>query len=193
MADEDQITQTLTEGSAYEQALIVTHRTFPISLTRKIQLCLGTLLLTTVLAPLLHLSSASIRMVEGEAAAGAGVFRNDISTIVLIGVFVTTVFVAFLIRHETRLERRKDDLTLEEAQHALRIQDMILALATGNGLLFVLVPIALVTAGVSPDVVAWLYDADIRLYQPSGVSVDARITSLCGGVAALGALLYWRT
>lgn len=177
MADDD-IVQRVLSGDSYEQAAAIVTRAFPISLEQKIQLGIGGLLVSVLLAPLLSLQRDAIVAVEGAVPAA---FR--LGTFVLLG--IVTVFIAglLLIGLESRV---RSVSTFERARKFVRVEELLMWYQL-LGLVFVVIGIAIAAVGaISHDTIWLLYEYDVSVYGSAEfVLIDVWAISALGGVLAV--------
>ena len=177
MVDDD-IAQRVLNGDSYEQAAAIVTRAFPISLEKKIQLGIGGLLVSGLLAPLLSLQRDAIVAAEGAVPVA---FR--LGTFVLLGIL--TVFIAglLLIGLESRVRAVS---TLERARKFVRVEELIMWYQL-LGLAFVVIGTATAAVGlISTDTIRLLYEYDVFVYGSAGfVLIDVWAISATGGVLAV--------
>ena len=177
MVDDD-IAQRVLNGDSYEQAAAIVTRAFPISLEQKIQLGIGGLLVSGLLAPLLSLQRDAIVAAEGAVPVA---FR--LGTFVLLGIL--TVFIAglLLIGLESRVRAVS---TLERARKFVRVEELIMWYQL-LGLAFVVIGTATAAVGlISTDTIRLLYEYDVFVYGSAGfVLIDVWAISATGGVLAV--------
>lgn len=176
---DNDVTDRILEGAAYDRAELTVRRTFPLTIVGKIHVAVGILGTSGLLAPTLFLSRDRIRAVEG-----AETLSLTIVALTLIGVVVTFGAGLLLLRQLYVIQRRS--LTEDEAQRLVRIEDVLMWVVLQGGA-FVLIPVALAVVGfLSADAIDALYRYDITVYQPSEtIGVDARAVSALGGSLAV--------
>lgn len=178
------ISDAVLDGDAYEQAAALTRRVFPLSLTGKIRACSAVLAAAVLLFPAITTRRELIAQLEPAADAPPALV-----SVVALGSAVTFLFGLVFVRQRHVVDTRT--LDLETATRLVRTEDVLMTFAVSTGLLFILVPVALLLAGaLSSDLVVYLYEQDIRLYRPAGGSyaTTARV-SLAGAVLASVLLL----
>ncbi len=170
------ISEIVLEGGAYERAVALTDRVFPISLTGKIRLCCVVLVSAVCLAPAVVLRRERI----GELEPRGDPMAPGFVVMAAFGITITFVLGLVLVRQRRLIRRR--ELDFETARRLVRLEDALMAVAVSTGFLFVLVPVGFALLGVFfPDAVVWLYDRNVRIYRPS---VGGRITPVF--VSAMG-------
>ncbi len=183
MSDDD-ITETVLTGDAYERAAVTTRRMIGLSLVEKVRMAIVFLAVSTTLAPMVSYRRELIRTVEGtETVAPA------FALLALNGLVVTFVGGVVLVR-QSRV-RPQDE---SHARKLIRIEDFLAVLVISGGL-FILTAVTLAVVGlVSPGTVETLAESGVRLYRPAGTAVaDSRLVSGVGGLLALALFVLWRT
>lgn len=185
-SDDNNVTDRVLEGSAYDEAEVSVRRTFPLRIVAKIRVAVGVLASSIMLAPALYLSGGRIRSIEGTETV-AETFNLTIVSLAFVGVVVTFGAGLLLVRQLYAVHRRS--LSEDEARRLVRTED-VLMLFVAQGGAFVLIPVTVAVIGVfSADTIAALYESRITVYQYSDTfGVDARLVSTLGGVFAV--LLY---
>lgn len=185
MSDDD-LSQALLEGDAYERASVLTRRVFPVSLTRKVRVCILTSLAASALAPAVWLRREFIRDLEGaDPVAG-----TPPAFVVVAGVGVALSFLFGLVLVALGRAAAGGDLDFERAKRLVRTEDVVMTFVVSTGVLFVAAPLVLALVGVAlPGSVVWLYEQDVHVYQTAGrVAVDTWVVS--GAGLALAAVLF---
>ncbi|MFT4949829.1 MAG: hypothetical protein ACI9CA_001971 [Natronomonas sp.] len=186
-SDDNDVTDRILEGNAYDQAEVTVRRTFPLRAVGKLNVAAGVLWLSGLLAPVLYLTRARIRATEG-----TGTLSETLSLVIvditLIGVITTLGAALVLARQLYTIDRRS--LSEEEARRLIRTEDLLMLFVVQGGL-FVLIPVAIAVAGAaSGDLVETLYGYGVTVYAPGGVAViDARHVSAFG--VGSGVVLFW--
>ena len=184
---DDKIYERALEGDAYERASMTMRRMFPISIGNKIRISIGTLALSTLLAPTVFVQHSVV------ASSGflSETFRLSIAVLALVGILTAFLAGAALVRQHRVVARCS--LSETEARRMIRVEDLA-TLFVLQGASLVAIPIVLVVVGViSPLALEALYIAGIEVYAPSPTALaDARFVSALGGI--LAALLFesWR-
>lgn len=188
MADEldDDIAETLVEGDSYEQAVLSENRMVPVSLDTKIRLAIGTLALSTTVAPAVMLRRDLVRSLEG-----TDTLSLTLGLLVLNGILTTGLGGVLLVRQRYVVDRRT--LTPREAQKLVRIEDFLVSFVLFGGL-FIAASVALTVVGLlSPSTVETLYDTGVRIYVPDEtLDIDLRLISGAGGLSAVLLFAIWR-
>jgi hypothetical protein len=178
---DNDLTDRILEGTAYDQATATVNRTFPFSIGRKIRIASGILAASALLAPALYISRGRIRSIEGVEGL-AEVFGLRIATLALLGVITSASAGLVLIRQHAVV--RRGSLDEERAQRLVRIEDVLMWFVIQGGA-FVLIAVGLAVVGtVSAEAIDTLYQSGVMVYQTSGL-VDARAVSALGGVFAV--------
>jgi len=190
MPTDDDISERILEGDAYEQAEVTVRRTFTLPLERKVQTAVGTLAASVVVGPALYLRRALIRSIEG-----TGPLQDPLGlTIVLLALLgVLTTFTAGLALVSQRYAIARRSLTPSQARRAVRVEDVAMWFVL-QGAAFVLLPAAFSVVGVlSPGVIESLYEYGVAVYRPSVTfGIDARLVSGLGAVLAVVLAGAWR-
>lgn len=183
MSDRDEISEAVIEGNAYEEALVRTKQTFPLSLKQKIQTCIIGLLVSTLLAPAVWVRRDLALTLEAGATVSE-VLGTRLSLLTLLGIFTVLPVGLLLLRQLALLDRRS--YSVEEARDIIRVQEIFMWFGA-MGITFILIPVILALVGVvSPDTVHWLYSHTVVIYRVGEpLAVDVRITSAFGGLSAL--------
>jgi len=186
-SDDNDYTDRILEGSAYDQAEVTVRRTFPLRAVGKLNIAAIVLWLSGLLAPVLYLTRARIQATEGTETLSE-TLSLVIVDITLIGVLTTLGAGLVLARQLYVIDRRS--LNEEEARRLVRVEDLLMLFVVQGGL-FVLIPVAIAVAGLaSGDLVETLYEYGVTVYAPGGVGViDARHVSAFG--ISSGAVLFW--
>ncbi len=186
-SDDNDVTDRVLEGNAYDQAEVTVRRTFPLRIATKIRIVVGLLGLSGLLAPVLYLSRDRIRSVEGTEVLSE-TLSLAIVDLALVGVLVTFGAGLVLVRQIYVVDRRS--LSDAKARRLIRTEDLLMLFAAQGGAL-VLIPVAVAVAGVaSGDVIETFYGYGITVYASGGAGgVDARHVSALGVGSA--ALLFW--
>jgi hypothetical protein len=178
---DNDLTDRILEGTAYDQATATVNRTFPFSIGRKIRIASGILAASALLAPALYISRGRIRSIEGVEGL-AEVFGLRIATLALLGVITSASAGLVLIRQHAVV--RRGSLDEERAQRLVRIEDVLMWFVIQGGA-FVLIAVGLAVVGtVSAEAIDTLYQSGVMVYQTSGL-VDARAVSALGGAFAV--------
>ena len=178
---DNDLTDRILEGTAYDQATATVNRTFPFSIGRKIRIASGILAASALLAPALYISRGRIRSIEGVENL-AGVFGLRIATLALLGVITSASAGLVLIRQHAVV--RRGSLDEERAQRLVRVEDVLMWFVIQGGA-FVLIAVGLAVVGtVSAEAIDTLYQSGVMVYQTSGL-VDARAVSALGGAFAV--------
>ena len=174
----------------YEAAMSEAGTAFSFSLTSKFRIVIATLLLSTVAAPAVYVRRDRIRTITGTESLSETL---SLSVGVLIFFGIVTTLVAGLAFLRFAQQRSGGSMTKEELKGQLLIEDFFTFwLAFGVVLVWSLVPV-LVVAGLFPSSIDWLYDIGVAVYRPfDAVTVDIRLVSGVGGVAALVLSAVWR-
>jgi hypothetical protein len=182
----DDVTDRLLEGTAYDQATITVRRTFPLRIVGKIYVAIGILAMSGLLAPALYLSRDRIRTF-GATETLSETFSLTMVTLALLGVVVTFGAGLLLVRQFYAVHRRA--LSETEARRLVRTEDVLMWFVA-QGAVFVLIPVGLAVIGVlSASTIETLYGYGVTVYQPSQtIGVDARSISALG--VGLGVVLY---
>jgi|GEM_PF-3146423 hypothetical protein len=184
---DDEIYERALNGDAYERASMTMRRMFPISIGKKIRISIGTLALSTLLAPAVFVQYA----VVASSDLRSETFRLSIAVLALAGILTAFLAGAVLVRQYHVVARRS--LSETKARRMIRVEDLV-TLFVLQGASFVAIPTALTAIGViSPPAIEALYGAGIEVYAPSPTALaDARFVSALGGI--LAALLFgsWR-
>lgn len=186
-SDDNDVTDRILEGNAYDQAEVTVRRTFPLRTVGKLNTAAGVLWLSGLLAPVLLLSRPRIRSTEGIETLSESLSLVLVD-LVLIGVVTTLGAGLVLARQLYAIDRRS--LNEEEARRLIRTEDLLMLFVVQGGL-FVLIPVAIAVAGAaSGDLVETLYGYGVTVYAPGGVGVvDARHVSVFG--VGSGVVLFW--
>jgi hypothetical protein len=166
--------------------------TFPMSITSKMLLTVGTLLASTIAAPAAHVRREQIRAVQGTASLPEAMSMFA-GLVILLGNLSTFAIGLYMLRYVR--ERAKDtSLTRAEMEKRLRIEDFVMYWQVW-GTLAVFVPLApIVLAGLFPGVIEPMYDAGLTIYQPfETVTVDIRLVAVVtgGGLGVLLGAMWW--
>jgi hypothetical protein len=182
----DDVTDRILKGTAYDQATATVRRTFPLRIAGKIYVAIGILAVSGLLAPALYLSRDRIRTF-GATETLSGTFSLTMVTLALLGVAVTFGAGLLLVRQLYAVHQRA--LSEPEARRLVRTEDVLMWFVAQGGA-FVLIPVGLAVTGfLSASTVETLYGYGVTVYQPSRtVGVDARLVSVLG--VGLAAVLY---
>lgn len=183
MSDQDEISEAVLEGNAYEEAVIRTKQHFPLSLEGKILVCVAGLGLSTLLAPAVWFRRDLALSLE-EGATLSEVLGTRLSLIALLGIMTILPAGLLLLRQQLLLSRRS--YSVEQARDIVRVQEIFMWFAA-TGVVFVLVAVLLALLGlVSADAVRWLYSNSVVIYRVGEpLALDVRIISAVGGISAL--------
>lgn len=129
------ISEIVLEGGAYERAVALTDRVFPISLTGKIRLCCVVLVSAVCLAPAVVLRRERI----GELEPRGDPMAPGFVAMAAFGITITFVLGLVFVRQRRLIRRR--ELDFETARRLVRLEDALMAVAVSTGFLFVLVPV----------------------------------------------------
>lgn len=160
---------------------------FPMSLTSKMWLTVGTLLISTLAAPAAYIRRDQIRAVEGTTTLPE-TMSLFAGVLILIG-NVNTFFIGLYLLKYVRERSQTPSLTRAEIEKQFRVQDFAMWFNIW-GTLAVLAPLALlVVAGLFPGIIEPMYAAGFTIYRPFELAtVDIRLVSAISG-AGLGLLL----
>ncbi len=186
---DEKLTQQLLQGSTYEQATVNVRRTFPIGIDGKILLAGLALAFAIPFAPLVYYRRELIADLEGTESTTAAL-SVDIGTLAFAG--IVSVFATGLLFVYLRRRIQTVDLDPERARRVVRVEDLLMWVLV-QGAAFVLIAVSVAAAGVlAPEVVADLYQQDVRLYQRTGLAfIDARLLSGLGGALSAIMLVLW--
>lgn len=186
---DDDISQQLLDGDAYDEAELTVRRFIGLSLDQKILLAVGTVAAGVLLGPSVVLGTDHITTLEPTLTQGDQP-RPALAGLVLLGVLSAFTGGLLLVGHRHR--RHTQSFDVEQARRFVRIEDFILIFVL-QGTLFVVVPTALATAGaLVPDVGTTLYEANVRIYRPHPTfGVNTVLVSAVAGVLAAILTLVW--
>jgi hypothetical protein len=186
-SDDNDVTDRVLKGSAYDRAELTVRRTFPLGAAAKVRTAAGILGISGLLAPLLYLGRGRIQSVEGTRTLSE-TLSLVVVDLALIGVLTTLGAGVALVGQGYAADRRS--LTEEEARRLIRTEDFLMLFVVQGGL-FVLLSVAIAAAAVAPgEVVGTLYGYGITVYAPGGVAgLDARHVSALG--VGSGVILVW--
>lgn len=182
----DDVTDRILEGTAYDRAAVTVRRTFPLRIVGKIYVAVGILCVSGLLAPALYLSRDRIRTFEATETL-SGTLSLAVVALALLGVVVTFGAGLLLVRQLDAVHR--DSLSDSEARRLVRTEDVLMWFVAQGGA-FVLIPVGLAVIGLlSGGTIETLYRYGVTVYQPSEtIGVDARPVSALG--VGLAVVLY---
>jgi hypothetical protein len=192
MSDDDDITQQLLKGDAYDEAEVTVRRLLGLSLDQKILVAIGTIAVGVLLGPAVVLGTDHITTLEPTLTQGDKP-RPALAGLVLFGAL--GAFAGGLLLVWQRYRRHTQSFDVEQARRFVRIEDFILIFVL-QGTLFVVVPTALAAAGaLFPDIGTALYEANVRVYRPHPTfGIDTVLVSVvAGGLAAILTLVWYET
>ncbi len=172
----------------YSDVRAETGLVFDVSITSKMRLTVGTLLISTLAAPAVHFRRDYIREIEGAAifaesmsmTAGIAILFGNVST------FVIGMYMLKLVRDRNEASSMKK----EEIKRRLRIEDIYMYFQIFGTLAVLLPLVPLVVGGIFPGTIGPMYDAGITVYLPfETVLIDIRYIALVTG-GGLGVLLW---
>ncbi len=183
---DDDVTDRILEGTAYDRAAVTVRRTFPLRIVGKIYVAVGILCVSGLLAPALYLSRDRIRTFEATETL-SGTLSLAVVALALLGVVVTFGAGLLLVRQLDAVHR--DSLSDSEARRLVRTEDVLMWFVAQGGA-FVLIPVGLAVIGLlSGGTIETLYRYGVTVYQPSEtIGVDARPVSALG--VGLAVVLY---
>jgi hypothetical protein len=187
MSLDDDITEAVVSGDAYEETRASVYQTISLPLAEKIWVAVGTLFSATPFWPLVALRRDAIRSIEGT-------FSFELALGVLVGLGVVITFCAGLLLLRQYYTVQTSHVDEQQARHLVHMEDMFTwFLLLGTAL--VVVPVIAATAGaLSPETTDRLYNLGIRLYRPSErFQFDGRYAACLGGVfgVVLSGLVLW--
>lgn len=158
------------------------------SLTAKMWLTVGTLLVSTLAAPAAYIRREQIQAMEGTTTLPE-TMSLFAGVLILVG-NINTFFVGLYLLKYVRERALKPSLTRAEIEKQLRVQDFAMWFNIW-GTLAVLAPLfLLIVAGLFPGIVEPMYDAGFTIYRPFElITVDIRLVSALSG-AGLGVVLW---
>lgn len=182
MSADDDVSQRILEGDAYEEAVVTVRQTFPVGLDRKVHIAVGTLATAGVVAPALFLTREYVAAVTGADSLSA-TLSPTVTTLGLAGVVVTFGAGVVLVRQQYVV--RHGSPSEERARRLVRLEDMVMWFVV-QGAAFIAIPTTVsVLTVVSTAAVDSLYDSGINAFGPAGATgIDARLVSGLGVVLA---------
>lgn len=151
------------------------------SLTSKMWLTVGTLLISMLAAPAAYIRRDQIRAIEGTTTLPE-TMSLFAGVLILIG-NVNTFFIGLYLLKYVRERSQSSSLTRAEIEKQLRVQDFAMWFNIW-GTLAVLAPLFLLgIAALVPGIIEPMYDAGFTIYRPFELAiVDIRLVSgLSGG------------
>ncbi|MES3516732.1 MAG: hypothetical protein PPP58_03605 [Natronomonas sp.] len=160
---------------------------FDMSITSKMALTVGTLLISTLAAPAVHFRRDLIREIETTA-----VFAESLSMSVGIAILfgnVSTFAIGLYMLKLIRDRNRASSLTKAQIEQNLRIEDIYMYFQVFGTLAVVVPLVPLLIGWIFPGTITAMYAVEITIYQPfEAVLIDIRHIALVTG-AGFGLLL----
>lgn len=187
MSLDDDITEAVVSGDAYEETRATVYQTISLPVAEKIEVAIGTLFSATSFWPLVAFRKGSIRSFEGT-------FSYELALGVLVGAGVVVTFCsgALLLRQYHIVQTTTVDE--ERARELVHMEDMFTWFLM-LGAVLVVFPVASATVGaLFPGATDRLYDLGFQLYRMSDrFPVDGRFAASLGGVfgAVLSGAFLW--